>query len=172
MAGIRAYLMAQTEKCCIKNHGWHGKTRMAPHQNLWVDLVEKLRKPPSTQGLWLGEGLHFLGVTKPSTGSSSLLGTFRYPGQLEGCKWLQQRQPMPGVDFQAVRSLVSMAQVLERIGFVPVECSGGQVRGPCPVGSQMVTAVCAGPQDWNGDQRRGTRTLPRPGKRRFTHGFW
>ena len=79
---------------------------------------------------------------------------------------------MPGVDFQAVRSMVSMAQVLERIGFVPTECSGGQVRGPRPVGSQMVTAVCAGPQDWNGDQRRGTRTLPRPGKRRFTHRFW
>ena len=40
---------------------------------------------------------------------------------------------MPGVDFQAVRSLVSIAQVLERIGFVPAECSGDQVRGPCPV---------------------------------------
>ena len=40
---------------------------------------------------------------------------------------------MPGVDFQAVRCLVSIAQVLERIGFVPAECSGEQVRGPCPV---------------------------------------
>ena len=106
---------------------------MPPHQNLWVDLVEKLPKPPSTQGLWLGEGLHFLGVTKPSTGSSSLFGTFRCPGRPKGCKCLQRRRPMPGVDFQAVRSLVSIAQVLERIGFVPAECSGDQVRGPCPV---------------------------------------
>jgi len=34
---------------------------------------------------------------------------------------------MPGIDFQAVRSLVSMAQVLERIGFVPAEHSGDQL---------------------------------------------
>ena len=40
---------------------------------------------------------------------------------------------MPGVDFQTVRSMVSMAQVLELIGFVPHECSGDQFRGPCPV---------------------------------------
>ena len=43
---------------------------------------------------------------------------------------------MPGGDFQAVRCLVSIAQVLERIGFVPAECSGDQVRGPCPVHDQ------------------------------------
>ncbi len=40
---------------------------------------------------------------------------------------------MPGIDFKAVRCLVSMAQVLERIGFVPAEHSGDQLRGPRPV---------------------------------------
>ena len=40
---------------------------------------------------------------------------------------------MPGVDFQAVRSMVPIAQVLALIGFVPRESSGEQLRGPCPV---------------------------------------
>ena len=40
---------------------------------------------------------------------------------------------MAGVDFQTVRSMVPMAQVLERVGFVPHECSGDQLRGACPV---------------------------------------
>ena len=40
---------------------------------------------------------------------------------------------MPGVDFQAIRSLISMAQVLELLGFVSQESFGQQVRGPCPV---------------------------------------
>ena len=40
---------------------------------------------------------------------------------------------MAGLDFKAVRSLVSMAQVLEIIGFIPVETSKSQQRGPCPV---------------------------------------
>lgn len=40
---------------------------------------------------------------------------------------------MPGIDFKAVRALVSMAQVLEIVGFVATEVSGLQRRGPCPV---------------------------------------
>lgn len=40
---------------------------------------------------------------------------------------------MPGVRFQEVRSLVSMAQVLELLGFVALEASGDEVRGACPV---------------------------------------
>jgi DNA primase len=40
---------------------------------------------------------------------------------------------MPGIRFQEVRSLVSMAQVLELLGFVPQAASGAEVRGPCPV---------------------------------------
>jgi DNA primase len=40
---------------------------------------------------------------------------------------------MPGVRFQEVRSLVSMAQVLDLIGFVAGEQSGAEVRGSCPV---------------------------------------
>src|SRR5262245_51545937 len=40
---------------------------------------------------------------------------------------------MPGVDFQAVRSMVSMQQVLELLGFVPTTARGHQVYGDCPV---------------------------------------
>ena len=40
---------------------------------------------------------------------------------------------MPGVDFQAFRSVTSMSQVLDLLGFVPSERSGQQVRGPCPI---------------------------------------
>ena len=38
-----------------------------------------------------------------------------------------------GVDFHAVRSQVSMRQVLELLGFVPTTAPGDQVRGACPV---------------------------------------
>jgi DNA primase len=40
---------------------------------------------------------------------------------------------MPGVRFQEVRSVVTMAQVLDLLGFVAQEQSGAEVRGPCPV---------------------------------------
>jgi DNA primase len=40
---------------------------------------------------------------------------------------------MPGVDFQAVRSMVSMQEVLELLGFVPTATRGQQVYGDCPV---------------------------------------
>ena len=40
---------------------------------------------------------------------------------------------MPGVDFQAIRSVIPMAQVLELLGFVCQESAGDQVRGACPV---------------------------------------
>ena len=40
---------------------------------------------------------------------------------------------MPGVDFQAVRSMISIADVLELVQFVPSKSSGSQLRGPCPI---------------------------------------
>ena len=40
---------------------------------------------------------------------------------------------MPGVRFQEVRTLVSMAQVLDLLGFAAQETSGDEVRGACPV---------------------------------------
>lgn len=40
---------------------------------------------------------------------------------------------MPGVRFQEVRALVSMAQVLDLLGFVSQETSRNEVRGGCPV---------------------------------------
>lgn len=40
---------------------------------------------------------------------------------------------MPGVDFNAVRATVSMASVLEWIGFTTQSARGDQLRGRCPV---------------------------------------
>ena len=40
---------------------------------------------------------------------------------------------MPGIDFRAVRQLVSMSDVLQLIGFQPRTRAGPQCRGPCPV---------------------------------------
>ena len=40
---------------------------------------------------------------------------------------------MPGVRFHEVRSLISMAQVLDLLGFVAHVTSGDEVRGACPV---------------------------------------
>jgi hypothetical protein len=40
---------------------------------------------------------------------------------------------MPGIDFGEVRSRVRMAQVLELAGFVAVDRTGDQLRGPCPI---------------------------------------
>jgi DNA primase len=40
---------------------------------------------------------------------------------------------MPGVDFEVVRSSVSMRQVLDWLGLEPSETSGNQWRGPCPL---------------------------------------
>ena len=40
---------------------------------------------------------------------------------------------VPGVDFHAVRSQVSILQVLELLGFAPASTSGSQVRGACPI---------------------------------------
>jgi DNA primase len=40
---------------------------------------------------------------------------------------------MPGIDFRAVRLMVSMADVLKLAGFVPWRSCGKQLRGPCPI---------------------------------------
>ncbi len=40
---------------------------------------------------------------------------------------------MPGVDFRAVRELVSMGEVLDLIGFEPQGAANGGLRGPCPI---------------------------------------
>ena len=40
---------------------------------------------------------------------------------------------MPGIRFAEVRAQVSLAEVLELIGFVPQKASGLALRGPCPV---------------------------------------
>jgi hypothetical protein len=40
---------------------------------------------------------------------------------------------MPRIDFRAVRSLVSMAEVLQLLGFEARLVRGNQLRGPCPL---------------------------------------
>jgi hypothetical protein len=40
---------------------------------------------------------------------------------------------MPGIDFTLLRQQLSLAQVLELVGFTAVTRRGPQLRGPCPV---------------------------------------
>jgi DNA primase len=42
---------------------------------------------------------------------------------------------MPAIDFRELRALVSMQEVLNLLGFVPLSSSGVQVRGRCPLHS-------------------------------------
>jgi DNA primase len=44
---------------------------------------------------------------------------------------------MPGVDYQALRTNISMEDVLNQLGFVPASQSGDQLHGPCPVHGSM-----------------------------------
>jgi DNA primase len=40
---------------------------------------------------------------------------------------------MPGIDFTRLRQQISLAQVLDLVGFTATTRRGRQVRGPCPV---------------------------------------
>jgi len=40
---------------------------------------------------------------------------------------------MPGVDFNLLRTEITMEEVLKQLGFEPTSRSGSQLRGPCPV---------------------------------------
>ena len=40
---------------------------------------------------------------------------------------------MPGIDFRQLRAQVTMAEVLELLGFAVVRRTGDQVRGTCPL---------------------------------------
>ncbi len=51
--------------------------------------------------------------------------------------------PRPAIDFAAVRTLVTMAAVLNLLGFQPGSRHGAQQRGPCPLhGSTSGTSRC------------------------------
>jgi putative transposase len=51
--------------------------------------------------------------------------------------------PRPAIDFAAVRAAVTMAAVLELLGFQAASSRGGQQRGPCPLhGSTRGTSRC------------------------------
>lgn len=40
---------------------------------------------------------------------------------------------MPGIRYAEIRALISLADVLELVGFPLPEAAGVQIRGPCPV---------------------------------------
>ena len=40
---------------------------------------------------------------------------------------------MPGVDYRALRALVSIGEVLDLLGVQPSRCVGSTWRGPCPI---------------------------------------
>ncbi|HVC94657.1 MAG TPA: hypothetical protein VND64_13240 [Pirellulales bacterium] len=40
---------------------------------------------------------------------------------------------MPGIDYRALRAVVSLAQVLELLRFQPARRQARKVRGPCPI---------------------------------------
>jgi CHC2-type zinc finger protein len=61
-------------------------------------------------------------VEQEFTGSSSLFRALAWAGVL-----------VPGVDFRAVREVISMAEVLELIGFMSQVTLSGAMRGPCPI---------------------------------------
>src|SRR5262245_14696717 len=48
------------------------------------------------------------------------------PGSMGECR-------VPSLDYQAVRAAISLAQVLELVGFVVWKRRGDQLRGPCPI---------------------------------------
>ncbi|PYX49875.1 MAG: hypothetical protein DMG76_36160 [Acidobacteria bacterium] len=51
--------------------------------------------------------------------------------------------PRPAIDFAAVRAALSMAAVLELLGFQASSTHGAQQRGPCPLhGSTSGTSRC------------------------------
>lgn len=55
----------------------------------------------------------------------------------------QHVTPRPAIDFAAVRAAITMAAVLELLGFQPRTSRGGQQRGPCPLhGSTSGTSRC------------------------------
>ena len=54
-----------------------------------------------------------------------------------------QRPARPAIDFAAVRAAVTIAAVLQLLGFQPNSTRGAQQRGPCPLhGSTSGTSRC------------------------------
>jgi putative transposase len=51
----------------------------------------------------------------------------------------------PAIDFAAVRAAVTMAAVLNLLGFQPGSCRGAQQRGPCPLHGSTSGPVAASP---------------------------
>lgn len=43
---------------------------------------------------------------------------------------------MPGIDFKAIRNTISIADVLDKIGWRGRTCYSGETRGPCPIHGQ------------------------------------
>jgi putative transposase len=55
----------------------------------------------------------------------------------------QQPAPRPAIDFAALRATITLAAVLQLLGFQPRSIRGAQQRGPCPLhGSTSATSQC------------------------------
>ncbi|MFH1108042.1 MAG: CHC2 zinc finger domain-containing protein [Planctomycetota bacterium] len=71
---------------------------------------------------------------------------------------------MPGVDFNVLRTEITMEQVLNQLGFQPTSRSGNQLHGPCPVhgstssGSRTLSVnIDSGRYDCHKCQRHGNQ---------------
>ncbi len=62
---------------------------------------------------------------REGTGSSSLIRCLALQ------KW-GDVSTMPGIDYRQLRASISIAEILQLIGFVPAQARGPQLRGPCP----------------------------------------
>jgi DNA primase len=58
---------------------------------------------------------------------------FLFSGPVLRIEGQREVMTMPGVNYRQLRSVISIAEVLQLIGFVPVQTCGPQLRGPCPV---------------------------------------
>jgi DNA primase len=56
---------------------------------------------------------------------------------------------MPGIDFAAVRASVSLMDVLQLLGFCPVQQRGDRLRGACPFGCKSTPRDFAAYLDTN-----------------------
>jgi CHC2 zinc finger len=64
--------------------------------------------------------------------TASLFKKVRFPLLCSVLVWAEAL--VPGVDFRAIRELISMADILELIGFEPNhDARNGGLRGPCPI---------------------------------------
>ena len=66
---------------------------------------------------------------------------------------------MPEIDFQQVRSQITIEQVLDLLGFIPTARVGVRLRGPCPIHGSRLARSRSQPEHSRGSQ--GSLPTPR-----------